>query len=211
MKRIILLAVIFAGLTSVSGATVHQINIFDFGFNPTSKTITEGDTVRWTNTGPSTHTSTSDQGSLDPWNSGNLSTNQSYQRQFNVVGIFGYHCTPHSFMTGTIEVDQATGVDDPSGPIVPLSFKIDQNYPNPFNAATTIQYQLPKAGEVRLTIYNLLGQIVKVFQPGRQAAGSYTISWDGKDRKGSQVGSGIYLYRLEAGEFSQFRKMTLIK
>ncbi|OGC88979.1 MAG: hypothetical protein A2142_03550 [candidate division Zixibacteria bacterium RBG_16_48_11] len=127
------------------------------------------------------------------------------------MGNSGYHCSPHPVMTGIVQVDQNTGVGNDSRPELPAGFKPNQNYPNSFNATTSIQYQLPKAGEVKLTIYNLLGQIVKVFQPGRQAAGSFIINWDGKDRKGSQVSSGSYLYRLEEGEFSQLRKMTSIK
>ena len=209
MKRSLWISGLLTGLVlSISNAAVHNVNMGDNFFSPATVTVTQGDTVRWTHIGVLSHTTTSNSG---VWNSGTMTNGSTFIFQFNTVGSFPYHCAFHPSMTGTVVVDQATGVGDQSDPVLPTDFKLNQNYPNPFNATTSIKYQLPRAGEVRLTIYNLLGQVVKVFQPGRQAAGSYTINWDGKDRKGSQVSSGIYMYRLEAGEFSQFRKMTLIK
>ncbi|MDA0744994.1 MAG: right-handed parallel beta-helix repeat-containing protein [bacterium] len=90
-------------------------------------------------------------------------------------------------------------------------FGVEQNYPNPFNPDTAIPYQLPEAGEVSLIVYNTLGQQVKVLMNERQEAGYYRAVWDGKDRLGRQVASGIYLVRLEAGTFTQVRKMVLLK
>ncbi len=211
MKRIIQALVLIGGLSSTSGAIVHQVNIFDFGYNPSNVTVTQGDTVRWTNTGPSTHTSTSNSGSLDPWNSGLLSASQSYQRQFNVVGNFGYHCTPHPFMTGTITVEQATDVGSRDNPVLPSTFQLRQNYPNPFNASTVISYVMPVAGEVTVTIYNMLGQLVKRFEQGKQNPGEHVIIWDGTNTAGNAVSTGIYFYKLEAGVLNQVCKMTFIK
>jgi hypothetical protein len=93
----------------------------------------------------------------------------------------------------------------------PTASALTGNYPNPFNPATQIAYELPEAGEVRLTIYNVLGQQVRALVQGRQEAGFYRVTWDGRDAAGRPVSSGIYLYRLEAGGFTETRRMLLLK
>ena len=82
---------------------------------------------------------------------------------------------------------------------------------NPFNPATVIGYQLPEAGRVRLAIYNLLGQEVRVLVDERMEAGSFGATWDGTDALGRRVASGVYLYRIQVGDFSAFRRMLLLK
>lgn len=89
---------------------------------------------------------------------------------------------------------------------IPLTFELDQNYPNPFNPATTIEYTLPKASEVTLTIYNLLGQQVALLVDQSQAAGRYNVRFNA-----SHLASGMYLYRLSTGDFVQTKAMLLIK
>lgn len=100
---------------------------------------------------------------------------------------------------------------------VPQTFGLSQNYPNPFNPVTTITYQLPVAGKVRLEIYNILGQKVKTLVDAQQPAEYYTLQWDGRNDHGRQVGSGMYIYRLitetaDGGKgFVKARKMLLIR
>ncbi|RMD93419.1 MAG: T9SS C-terminal target domain-containing protein [Calditrichaeota bacterium] len=98
---------------------------------------------------------------------------------------------------------------------VPLSLYLEQNYPNPFNPETTISYTLPPphAGIpfVQLKIYNLNGQVVRTLVHSFQRAGQYRVTWDGRDRYGQPVASGIYLYRLEAGGQIQTRRMVLMR
>ena len=91
----------------------------------------------------------------------------------------------------------------------PQSFRLFQNYPNPFNPATRITYNLPRATRVTLKIYNIQGQEIKMLVNEFQRAGVKSVVWDGLDSQGNQVASGIYLYRLEAGEFSVSQKMIL--
>jgi hypothetical protein len=99
----------------------------------------------------------------------------------------------------------ASGFNTPSE-TSPVVYHLSQNYPNPFNPLTTINYQLPVTSDVELSVYNLVGQKVARLVSERQAAGTYRIDWNA-----GELPSGIYLYKLQAGSFTQIRKMTLIK
>jgi hypothetical protein len=94
---------------------------------------------------------------------------------------------------------------------VPEKFALDQNYPNPFNPLTNIRYQLAGDRMVELKIYNILGQLVKTLVQEQQPAGYYVATWDGTDEKGLKVNSGTYFCRFQAGDFTEIRKMLLIK
>jgi hypothetical protein len=102
-------------------------------------------------------------------------------------------------------------------PLVPLAYALEQNYPNPFSLAaankpaTTIRYQLSKRSPVVLEIYNVLGQRLRTLVNGVQNTGPYAVSWDGLDETGRAVASGVYLYRLRAGEFIATRKLVLTR
>jgi len=92
-----------------------------------------------------------------------------------------------------------------------VSFSLDQNYPNPFNPSTTISYRLADQRDVTLTVFNILGQVVKSLVHDVQPSGSYTVRWDGTNDRGTPVSSGMYIYRLRAGSFVQSKKMMLLK
>ena len=92
-----------------------------------------------------------------------------------------------------------------------LAASLGPNRPNPFNPATTIRYTLERAVDVKLAIYNLLGQEVRLLVRRFQPAGSYAVTWDGRDAAGRQVSTGVYLYRLQAGADVVSRKMVLAK
>ncbi len=96
---------------------------------------------------------------------------------------------------------------------LPKAFALDQNSPNPFNPSTTINYSVPEgySGTVSLAVYDLRGRLVKQLAEGTRPAGSYRAFWDGTDASGQQLASGIYFYRLIAGEHVQTRKMVLLK
>ena len=94
---------------------------------------------------------------------------------------------------------------------LPTVVALHQNYPNPFNPSTEIRFALPTARDVELRIYNQLGQTVRTLVDTRMKAGTYNMSWDGTTGAGHQVSSGVYFYSLQAGDFSQIRKMTLLK
>ena len=94
----------------------------------------------------------------------------------------------------------------------PTSFALNQNYPNPFNPSTTISYQLNKASVVKISVYNTLGQKVRVLVSDiRQNAGTHSVQWDGLDESHQLVSSGFYFYRLETNNQVQTRKMLLMK
>jgi hypothetical protein len=98
-----------------------------------------------------------------------------------------------------------------AGESVPTSFTVMQNYPNPFNPTTTIEYELPVAGPVRVDVYSILGERITTLVNDVQEAGFYSVQWTGRDERNSQVASGVYLYRVSAGEFSSVKKMVLMK
>jgi hypothetical protein len=94
---------------------------------------------------------------------------------------------------------------------MPQSFALYQNAPNPFNPSTLIRFDLPHAAHVNLRIYNAGGKLVAEIADGIMDAGRREVVWKGRDRSGSRVASGIYFYRLTAGDFSQTRKMVLLR
>jgi len=96
-------------------------------------------------------------------------------------------------------------------PALPSVAALHQNYPNPFNPSTEIRFDIPTARDVQLRIYNQLGQTVRTLVDNRMKAGTYALEWDGQDQMGRSVASGVYFYNLEAGDFNQIRKMTLVK
>ena len=94
----------------------------------------------------------------------------------------------------------------------PEVFALANNYPNPFNPATTIQYALPQATDVELTVYNVVGQAVRTLVAEHQSAGRYVVEWDATNDSGHSLSSGMYFYRLQAGgEFREVKKMLLLK
>jgi hypothetical protein len=95
--------------------------------------------------------------------------------------------------------------------VSPQTYVLQQNYPNPFNPATQIHYELPKAGQVSLIIYNSLGQEVRRLVDRVQPAGYYQVTWNGRDQYGKPAPSGIYHYRLQAGGFVSTKKMMMAK
>jgi subtilisin family serine protease len=94
---------------------------------------------------------------------------------------------------------------------VPQEFSLSQNYPNPFNPETEIKYALPTGCHVKLTIYNIAGQKVKTLVDEYQTAGYKTIHWNGRADKGEEIATGVYFYKIQAGDFRESRKMVLVK
>ncbi len=102
-----------------------------------------------------------------------------------------------------------TSVDNQN--IIPVKYDVSQNYPNPFNPSTIIRYSIPLTSLVTLKIYNILGQEVKTLVNSERTPGIYNVQWNGDDNFGRKVSSGIYIYRVIAGNFVQVKKMILLK
>jgi hypothetical protein len=111
-------------------------------------------------------------------------------------------------------VNSVTPDDDKN--VIPKEYALLQNYPNPFNPSTSIEFSIPVNADVTLTIYNLLGQAITALVNEEISSGYYSVVWNGEDRSGLKVSSGVYLYKMEANgsdgkEFQQIRKMVLLK
>jgi flagellar hook assembly protein FlgD len=94
---------------------------------------------------------------------------------------------------------------------MPSASYLRQNFPNPFNPATKIEYQVQRAGHVKLAIYNSLGQLVTVLVDNYHKSGDYSIQWNGTTSSGAEAASGIYFYQLQVDDFVAGKKMMLIK
>jgi len=94
---------------------------------------------------------------------------------------------------------------------LPDEFALHGSYPNPFRGNTTIEYELPEKAHVRIAVFNVLGQEVAVLVDEEQAAGRYDVRWDGRGMTGAPVASGVYIYRIEAGDFSATERATRVR
>ena len=99
-----------------------------------------------------------------------------------------------------------TNVEDRWMYEVPKQFELYQNYPNPFNPTTVIRYGIPKESSVKLVVYNILGEVIKTLVENKQKAGSYEVNFNA-----SNLATGIYIYRIQAGDFVDTKKMILMK
>jgi hypothetical protein len=104
-----------------------------------------------------------------------------------------------------------TGVEDEFEDQVISRFSLDQNYPNPFNPSTEIQFEIPRSGLVSLEIFNILGQKVRQLLADRLERGRHKVTWDGKNDDGDELANGVYFYRITAGDFTDSRKMILLR
>ena len=96
--------------------------------------------------------------------------------------------------------------------ITPEDYKLSQNYPNPFNPTTTIQYTLPMRDQITVTVYNMLGQeVVRLMNNESKPAGTYQLSWNGMDKNGVQVSSGMYFYTMSSPHMQKTMRMTFLK
>lgn len=153
-----------------------------------------------------------------------------------LYGIKGNNISPNDFFiidqaTGTGTLIGSVGVPDLKGLAfstdiststngenlnVPKAFTLEQNYPNPFNPLTNIKFTIPNSANVKLTVYNLLGESINVLLDKELQTGSYNIIWNADDKYGRKVSSGVYFYELKAtsekgSDFNQIRKMILLK
>jgi hypothetical protein len=135
---------------------------------------------------------------------GNSNTAKSYSYSDNSITKAGkyYYRLKQIDNSGGYKYSDIAEVDY----AVPTAYSLNQNYPNPFNPNTMISYALPIASNVKISVYNAIGETVQILENGFKSAGNYTVSFNA-----SNVPSGIYFYRIDAGTFTQVRKMMLLK
>ena len=119
--------------------------------------------------------------------------------------------TVNENLTTTVNFTLTPGSSGEDNNLPVVATQLSGNYPNPFNPSTTIRYSVKDPADVRIEIYNLKGQLVKTLVNEQQNTGHYTVIWNGKDSAGRNVGSGVYLYRMQAGTYSSTRKMMLME
>jgi len=111
----------------------------------------------------------------------------------------------------TVVIDGGYAMSTFSEALIPEAFALHQNYPNPFNPITTLRYDLPENSFVNITVYDLLGKKVKTLVNTTQNAGFKSVIWNATNNQGNPVSAGVYLYKIQAGEFVQTKKMVLLK
>ena len=180
-------------------------------------------------TGTSYNGTTKDDCFTIKYNSGN--GNKLWTKKYIAAsdrGSYGISCvvdnTGNLYITGTEQQTNSSDFDSftikysstvtsvsESSNKIPISFALKQNYPNPFNPETTIRYQLPESANVILNIYNLQGQLVRTLVNENKEAGFHEIVWNARDETDQSIPSGVYLYRIQAGDFVEVKKLMLLR
>lgn len=196
--------------------SLHIIEVSNFVFTPASLTVEVGDKVRWMNI-VGNHNVVADDNSFT---NGPPSTDLwIFDFVFTAPGNNPYYCVVHGGpggveMSGVIIVELPVSISD-DGSIV-NKFELNQNYPNPFNPTTAIKYSIPVDGVVTLRVFNAIGEEVSTLVNEFKEAGNYEINFSAIG--GSATGgnaytltSGIYFYKLQAGDFVETKKMVLLR
>lgn len=190
-----------------SHSVTKVINVSDFVFTPQNEFAETGDTIKWVwVSGFHTTTSTTIPSGAVSWDALITPSNLTYTYVLQFAGTYNYVCTPHAQMgmVGTINVTPKTGIKEITG--TAESFKLNQNYPNPFNPSTQIRFSIPASGFVNLSVFDFSGRKVSELVNDTKPSGEYVV-----DFNASGFSSGVYFYRLTAGNFTEVKKMTLLK
>jgi FlgD Ig-like domain len=128
---------------------------------------------------------------------------------------YGGQCISHIAVAAGQTVTMNAGMQTAAAPLPdaspPVALALRQNVPNPFKTSTQIAFDLPRAGDVSLKVFDASGRLVKVVASGDMAAGTHTLTWDGRDERGGQVANGVYFYELRAGTNASRRRMVLLR
>ena len=211
MKRLILTVLLISGLFLTNGySTIYRVEVgpaLSRTFVPGTITSTNvGDTIRWVwISGVHTTTSAVIPVGAPAWNSAIDAADTAFNYVITLPGTYNYQCVFHTLlgMTGSF-VATAVGIQ-PNGEIV-NSFSLAQNFPNPFNPSTVIKFSIPKSSFVILKVYDVSGKEVKNLVNSQMPQGGYNYTMNGSD-----LSSGVYYYKISAGEFTEVKRMVLIK
>lgn len=191
-----------------AGATTHVVQFggaLGESYSPSSLSVTVGDTITWEG-----DFSAHPLSSVTVPNGAATFHNASgtvFSYVVTVAGSYDYQCDFHASlgMTGSFTATVASGVRVLKSS-QPKAFALDPNYPNPFNPSTVIPFELPAQAHVNLDVFNVIGQKVASLVNETVPAGSHSVVW-----KASNVPSGVYFCRFQAGEFAQTRRMVLVR
>ncbi|MDQ3021504.1 MAG: T9SS type A sorting domain-containing protein [Bacteroidota bacterium] len=196
--------------SSKSFSTIHNVTVANFSFTPSNINVTVGDTIKWNwVSGGHTTTCNGTSGSTRPtgaaaWDAGINNGSPTFSYIITVAGSYHYVCLPHApDMAGNINAEPSSISQLTE---IVSSFELSQNYPNPFNPTTNIKFSIPNSSIVTLTIYNNTGMEVETLVNEKFKAGGYKVDWNAVN-----FTSGIYYYKIQAGEFIETKKMLLIK
>jgi len=207
MKKIIMSLLIILAINTFSFATVRTVTVSNFVFTPNVVNAVVGDTILWTwSVGTHTTTSVSIPLGATAWDAPMTSLNTTFSYKITTPGTYSYDCTFHAAlfnMIGTINASSASVTQ--IGTTV-NSFELKQNYPNPFNPTTNINFSIPKSEFVKISVYNILGKEVAVLSEEKLSPGSYNVKFDA-----ANYSSGVYFYKISAGEFNSIKRMLLLK
>ena len=136
---------------------------------------------------------------------------QAYNLEFEEITMTDVDNSklPYSSVNSNFVIESTSGIEE--GTRAVSEFSLGNNYPNPFNPVTRIQYSLPQSEFVTLGIYNAIGQKVCTLVNQQVQAGQHHVTWNGINDQGFQVPSGVYFYRIQAGEFHETKTLTLMK
>ena len=189
-------------------ATTHVVTFggsLGFAYSPKSISVSVGDTIQWVgNFGTLPLSSTAIPLGAAAWHN---ETTNPFSYVVTLPGTYQYQCDNHSSlgMTGSFEA-VTTGIDSHQRSATPTAFQLAQNYPNPFNPTTLIRFDVPKPAHVTMKLYDVTGQEVMTLVEGNEQPGQYSVTLDAND-----LASGVYLYRMQAGSFTQTRKLVLVR
>ena len=130
---------------------------------------------------------------------------------WDVWSFDGFEATPSSSGARELNIHVDEAYASLHGIDLPTEFALHNNYPNPFNPVTNILYDIPEVSEVNLEIYNVMGQRVRTLVQGTQEPGRYKIIWNATNDFGQALSSGMYIYRIQAGDFVSVKKLVLMK
>jgi plastocyanin len=207
MKKPIMLLLFILALNTISFATVRTITVANFSFTPALVNAVVGDTIKWSwSIGDHTTTSTSVPTGAAVWDSPISSLSTTFTYVITTPGNYSYQCTPHAILFNMFAAINAQPSSITQTGTTVNSFELKQNYPNPFNPATNINFSIPKSEFVKISVFDLLGREVAILSEGKLNSGSYNVKFDA-----AKYSSGVYFYKISAGEFNAIKRMLLLK
>jgi hypothetical protein len=184
-------------------------NVYVTGFSEGSGYNIDYATIKYSSNGDAVWTSRYN----GPGNSGDMAFDIAIDDSGNVCVTGNSEGSVYNADYATIKYVQSSSdvKDETCERERPSELALSQNYPNPFNSSTKIEFTLAKSGFVNMTIYNLLGRRVRTLVSEQVSSGYKSVFWDAKNEEGEEVTSGIYFYKIQAGDLTQVRKMVLLK